>query len=497
MASRKAKKIWEYGDFQTPDDLARAATEVIRQLGFEPRSVLEPTCGRGAFLFSAVDMFPKAEIIVGVDINKVHLNHLQKRIIEEDQKPSIKTIHADFFTLDWSEILKDLLDPILIIGNPPWVTSSELGTLQSSNLPEKSNFQSRGGFEALTGKSNFDISEWMLLKYLEWLQKRMGMVAMLCKTAVARKILVHAWKHDYPLRSARIYRIDALKRFGASVDACFFLIDCAQEAGSKDCEIYEKLTDSKPSHTIGYHDGVVISDVNLYEKCKFLRGINKTYTWRSGVKHDCARVMELERSQTGFLNGLGEFICLENKYVYPLFKSSDIGNGRVRECRKYVLVTQRYIGEDTSRIKKEAPKTWKYLQSNTKLLEKRASSIYRNRPSFSIFGVGDYTFASWKVAISGFYKRLNFKSIGPIEDRPAIFDDTIYFLPAWSEGEANFLSEILNSKPAQEFFTSMIFWSDKRPITIDLLKRLNIQVLAQKLGRENEYSSYATMRSVK
>lgn len=33
----------------------------------------------------------------------------------------------------------------------------------------------------------------------------------------------------------------------------------------------------------------------------------------------------------------------------------------------------------------------------------------------------------------------------------------------------------------------MIFWEDKRPITIDILKRLNIQSLAQSLGSESEY----------
>jgi hypothetical protein len=37
----------------------------------------------------------------------------------------------------------------------------------------------------------------------------------------------------------------------------------------------------------------------------------------------------------------------------------------------------------------------------------------------------------------------------------------------------------------------MIFWSDKRPITIDLLKRLSIEALAREVGRENDYFSYA------
>jgi hypothetical protein len=95
------------------------------------------------------------------------------------------------------------------------------------------------------------------------------------------------------------------------------------------------------------------------------------------------------------------------------------------------------------------------------------------------------------VAISGFYKKVVFTAIRSIDDRPAVFDDTVYFLSCWSKNEAVFLTEILNSSIATEFLSSMIFWNDKRPITIDLLKRLNVAALARELGRENEYVAYA------
>ncbi len=99
--------------------------------------------------------------------------------------------------------------------------------------------------------------------------------------------------------------------------------------------------------------------------------------------------------------------------------------------------------------------TWQYLEKT--VLENRKSSIYRNKPRFSIFGVGEYTFSDWKVAISGFYKKLKFHVIGPIDGKPAVFDRTIYFLSLKTKDEAEFLAEILNSKPCQEFLDSMIF----------------------------------------
>lgn len=494
MVSSKSSQVCEFGDFQTPDDLARRATQVVKQLNIEPQTVLEPTCGSGAFLFAAIESFSETQEFIGVEISESHLDKLHQRLTITGLNAQVRTICANFFDIDWSEILDGLPDPILVIGNPPWVTNSALGGLQSSNHPKKSNFQGWNGLDARTGKSNFDISEWMLLQHLEWLRKRTGAVAMLCKTSVARKVLTHAWKHDYLIGMARIYNFDAMEYFGASVDACFFVVEFGQRSQSRDCIVYENLFASQPSQIIGYRNSIVVANISTYQQLRHLHEIDKIYTWRSGIKHDCAKVMELERIGNTYRNGNGLTISLEDTYIYPLFKSSDIGNNRVTKCRKYLLVTQQCVGEDTAHIENDAPATWQYLQDNSDALAKRNSSIYRNRPRFSIFGVGDYTFAPWKVGISGFYKKLVFTAISPINGRPAVVDDTVYFLPCWSENEAKFLVEILNSSVAKEFLSSMIFWSDKRPITVELLKRLNIQALARELSLEKDYFFYAQQR---
>ena len=497
MASQKNKQIWEFGDFQTPDYLAQQVAQTLKSLDIQPRSVIEPSCGQGAFIFAAVDFFPSTSQFIGVDINQSHLDILREKIITQNVTSPINTLCTSFFDMDWFSILNDLPEPILIIGNPPWVTSAELGRLQSYNLPEKSNFHQRNGLEALTGKSNFDISEWMLLEHLKWLKGRRGIVAMLCKTAVARKVLVYAWKHNHLIQAARIYTIDALKYFHAAVDACLLIIEIGDVIKPKICYSFDNLSAPKPSNTISYHDGRVIADLANYQKWQHLRGIDKNYIWRSGIKHDCSKVMELIKIGVQYRNGNGVVVSLEDNYIYPLLKSSDVANGRVFDCRKYVLITQHYIGEDTKKIEEQAPKTWRYLQENAAALAKRSSSVYNKRPRFSIFGVGSYTFFPWKVAISGFYKQLKFYAVSRIESRPVVFDDTVYFVPCISEEEAHFIAEILNSDVASAFFNSLIFWSNKRPITIDLLKQLNIHALARDINRENEYIYYVKKRQIK
>lgn len=493
--ARKSKQKWEYGDFQTPIELAAKVMSVIHGLNIKPNSILEPTCGTGSFLLAAAQTFQTASKFVGVDICQDHLAYLETQTSNLIARDRIRLVLADFFLLDWPEIIASLPAPILIVGNPPWVTSAELGLLQSKNLPQKSNFQRHRGYDALTGKSNFDISEWMLLKHLDWLKSRPGLIAVLCKTAVARKVLLHAWNHNLPICLSRLYLVDAQKYFDASVDACLLLIDMLGGQPSTNCIVYDNLEVNSPSHRIGYHDGIVLSDVALYMNWRHLRGTENTYKWRSGIKHDCAKVIEIERVETQYKNSNGEVFPLEDDYVYPMLKSSDIGNGEVRYGRKYMLVTQQQVGQDTTTIKNAAPQTWHYLENHQEVLAKRASSIYRKRPKYSMFGVGPYSFSPWKVAISGFYKNLSFKVIQPFQNRPVVLDDTTYFIPCWDEAEAHFIARLLNSQPAQQFYRSMVFWSDKRPITMDILQRLSLCQLSVELDLHNVYLQFLNQRS--
>src|SRR5207248_8948112 len=68
------------------------------------------------------------------------------------------------------------------------------------------------GIAARTGKSNFDISEWMLIRLLRALRGRAATLAMLCKTATARKVLRYAWQNEGRIETAALYRIRSEER---------------------------------------------------------------------------------------------------------------------------------------------------------------------------------------------------------------------------------------------------------------------------------------------
>ena len=473
MPAKPRQKL-EFGDFQTPPALARRACDVVRRLGVSPRSIIEPTCGTGAFLRASVAAFPTCAKVLGFEVNP-HYVQIAKTIKQANVQCE------DFFLKNWPEALVDLREPILMIGNPPWVTNSVVGSIGGANLPAKSNFKNASGIEAITGKGNFDISEWMLLHLLELLSGQEAVLAMICKTAVARKVLHRAWNWGLEIRSASIYRIDASKEFGVAVDAC--LLVCVLESGraSRECAVYPDLEAIAQESTFAVHDGKLIADLDTFGRYGHLSGKSQI-KWRSGIKHDCSRVVELRpNGQNEFTNGLGETVVLEPSFLYPMLKGSEV----IRPDRtpsRYMLVTQNSMGDDTSRIKREAPRTWDYLQAHADRFDGRASSIYQNRPRFSMFGIGPYSFAPWKIAVSGFYKRLEFRCIGPFDNKPIVLDDTCYFLPFQTEEDAKIIVALLNSRAAEGFFRSFIFWDAKRPITAQLLTSLDLGMLAEEAG---------------
>jgi hypothetical protein len=482
----------EFGDFQTPSELARSVCQLLAADGLRPAALLEPTCGTGNFLFAALDAFSSIGRAVGLDINPAYVDELAGVLRRRTDANKVNIVEGNFFDTDWTGVLRDLPDPLLVIGNPPWVTNSHLGVLGSNNLPQKTNFQHFTGFDALTGKSNFDISEWMMLRVVDWLDGRDAEMALLCKTAVARKVLSYVWKRNVSLSSSAIYSVDAHEHFGCSVDAC--LLVCRFSPGSRNpnCMVYADLQREELERVIGYRDGQLVADVCSYDGLKHLGG-GGLYKWRSGIKHDCAKVMELQREGTFYRNGLGELIDLEDRYVYPMLKSSDLAR-EVRAPRYWMLVPQRSMDDDTSAIGVEAPKTWGYLRSHAERFDRRGSSIYRTRPQFAIFGVGEYSFAPWKVAISGFYKKLDFRVLGRFCGRPVVLDDTVNFIACYSEEEARFLASLLNSETAKAFFQAFLFWDAKRPVTVGLLNRLDLKALARETGTEDTFNRIVSSR---
>jgi len=483
MKVKTKNKKKEYGDFQTPCELSNLMVNILKEGKIKPDIIIEPTCGLGTVLLDAYNNFNPQKAI-GIEINSKYCDDLTEKT---KSNQCISIINNDIFLS-----LKNINDEInhddicLFIGNPPWITNSELGSMNSRNVPVKTNLKNLRGIEAVTGKSNFDIAEYIILKLVETFRLNKAIYAFLCKTSVARNILKYCWDEKINYKEAYIFPIDAKKYFSAAVDACYFILDASEKNVKRNCKVYKSLETKSYKYDIGTYNNVMICNTNTFFSHNYLG--KSDYTWRNGIKHDCSKVMEFDIFDSKIINGFGENVEIEEDLIYPLLKSSDIANGKI-EIRKKVLITQKHIGEDTSYIENMYPKTWKYLNDHLNDFNKRKSSIYKNKPMFSIFSIGNYSFFPYKIAISSLYKKINFKILSPILEKPIMVDDTCNFLSCNTEAEADLLFSLLTGKDVELFLNSLIFWDSKRPITTQILNSINLKKVADKNGLCEHYNT--------
>lgn len=473
----------EFGDFQTPKSLAERVVQVIQRKGKRYQTVIEPTCGVGNILYAAADHLQGLETAVGIEVNPAYVAQAKAR----QSSMVVRVELANFFDLDLSAVTAALPWPYIFLGNPPWVTSAAVGQLEGSNLPKKENFAGLGGFEALTGKSNFDVSEWILLRLLENVAATENACAMLVKTSVARKIVAHAARQKLAVRACELYSIDAKKEFDVSVSACLFYFEgCKVNEAEYSYTAFSNLDGNGATH-FTYVNGQFVEDQAAFERTQQYARTGKG-NWRSGIKHDASKVMELRKLGGQLLTSTGEPLDIEPDLVYPLLKSSDIAKGNTTP-RLYTIVTQQTIGESTEGIRTGQPKTWAYLEQNRAAFDGRKSSIYRGKPPFSIFGVGDYSFAPYKIAISGLYKTLKFTLLEPLDGKPVMVDDTCYFLGFDDRKTALISLAALEHPASTEFFMARIQWDEKRPVKKDVLDSLNLEHIIQRNLKEVQVSS--------
>ena len=197
-----------------------------------------------------------------------------------------------------------------------------------------------------------------------------------------------------------------------------------------------------------------------------------------------------------YVNGLNEEIKLEDDLIYGLLKSSDLKNTVINQTRKYTIVTQKKVGQETKFIKDDYPKTYQYLTDHQTNFDARKSSIYNNKPAFSIFGIGDYSFKPFKVAISGLYKTFHFTLILPQNEKPVMLDDTCYLLGFDKIEFAVYALILLNSDTTMQFLQSITFADAKRTFTKDVLMRIDLLELAKQMDKtylETELNRLNTM----
>ncbi len=473
----------EYGDFQTNIEFANRIAKLILNKNINPKILIEPTCGKGNFILASLSHFTSINKVYGIEIYKPYVWETKFNILDffltnqNISKPEIFITHQSVFEFDFKNISKLFSqEEILIIGNLPWITNSKLGMLNSSNLPKKSNIKNQNGLDAMTGKGNFDIAESITLTLLDNFQKCVGNLALLVKNIVIKNIVFDQKKKNYNINTIEKYCIDSKKEFNVSVDASLLFCQLNSSPDTK-CSEYD-FNNLERKSEFGWVESKFVSNISRYSKTKDIDGLCQ-FEWRQGIKHDCNSIMELEKVNGHFINNLSEEIKIEEDLVFGFLKSSDLKNTVIKNTRKHTIVTQTRVGQETAYIQHSYPHTYNYLKKNIEYFQNRKSIIYKGKPQFSIFGIGDYSFKPYKVAISGLYKTYHFTLVMSQNEKPVMLDDTCYFIGFDKVEYAVFAILLLNSYTAEEFLKSITFSDSKRIFTKDILMRINLLKLSQ------------------
>jgi len=147
---------------------------------------------------------------------------------------------------------------------------------------------------------------------------------------------------------------------------------------------------------------------------------------------------------------------IEDFFVYPLIKSQHVEKWRINGYI-YTLQVQdpvKRIGYDERWVKINFPKTYSYLKSFEKILLTRA--LYkkymdaRRTPFYTMYNLGDYSYAPYKVVWNQMGNRLNASVVSKVNDRfigekLILPEHVLAFFPVNDEKEAHYLCAILNS----------------------------------------------------
>ncbi len=150
---------------------------------------------------------------------------------------------------------------------------------------------------------------------------------------------------------------------------------------------------------------------------------------------------------------------LEPDLVYPLLRGRDVRRWYAVPTY-YILLTHRK-GDRLNAIPEQEmqqhyPKTWAYLKRFEKPLRERSGfkryftrkdkrgQIVETGPFYSMFNVGDYTFAPWKVVWPWISRDIVASVIGETDGKPIIPDNNVTFLAFPSDIEAFGVAAILN-----------------------------------------------------
>ncbi|WP_136716226.1 N-6 DNA methylase [Halorientalis salina] len=509
------------GEYYTPRGVADLAVDGL-DIGTPETTVLDPGCGSGAFLAACIDRkreamteeSPRSRVdrvtssIVGIDLNPVAVKSAKlaycASLFDELTAETVSTVSVPVFLTDALGLMRE--DDLrfdgetttgqfdALVGNPPWVPWERLPAAIKDRLREQYvddlGLQPHGGAAARLGHSNDDLSipfVWVCIhRYL----REGGRASFVLKRDVMRgaagAVLRGLQVGDRSLSVEHVHDFAALEPFAeVGANAAVYTFEADAEASVPiDTTVWQERDGTDPVY--GTDDELRETTRTRRTELRPIDPEDATTAWvradaergalgdcahdiRHGLKDDANAVFGLERT---------DLDDLEPDLVYPYIKS--------RHVRKYGLsghdlrlVPARAAGEDNEAwLSRELPRTYDYLSAHREELLDRSSSWLETGPFYSVFGLGEYTWADYKVAWCRLGFKPDFTVVSTREDpdlgeRQVVPGDHYMFIATDHRETAHFLCALLNSATYQRTLRD-IASNGKASLSKSVVSELNL-----------------------
>ncbi|MDS0260915.1 SAM-dependent methyltransferase [Haloarcula sp. S1CR25-12] len=483
------------GEYYTPRGVAELAVDAMEVADMASASFLDPGCGSGVFTAVCIDRKIAAmeathepdEIlssvtasVFGMDLNPVavkstKLNYLLT-LLPVIEEADAETVEIPVFLTDALKLTRDepmtvdgtAFEPSVthLVGNPPWITwgrlSEDVKSQWRETYVDQLDLLPHDGAVSRLGHGNDDIAVpyiWVCVHH--YLQEN-GQASFVLKRDImkgpAGKLLRTLTVADRPLDVSHIHDFNKLQPFGDQVgaNAAVYTLSADTEptfpidttSWTADSAVTDFATTGAIRETLRARETTIVpldedDSTSAWIRADAERGAlgDCDQEIRHGVKDDAQDVFSIDREQLD---------TLEPDHVYPYIKSKHVVKYGLfgHELR---LVPIRKANEDNEdELRSNSPKTYQYLADRREQLEDRASSWLEQGPFYNVFGLGDYTWADYKVVWCRLGFKPNFAVVSTVEDddlgeKMVVPGDHYMFIGTDCEEEAHFLCALLNS----------------------------------------------------
>lgn len=482
------------GEYYTPDWLTG---HVLQRAGYDgSQSLLDPACGSGGFLRhavqqSGVDWATLCERIAGMDRSPLACLSARANLLLLLGKPDTP-LEIPVYCAD--SVLETPLSRQfdIIVGNPPWINWETLEPAyreQTRSLWREYGLFAHRGMDIILGKGKKDLSALMTVIWADRYLREGGIMSLiLTETTLKSSAAAGFRKLQFGALQLRLLHVDDLSKLrifkGASTRSVVLTLQkgatttypVAYSIWRNHSRLRDQDSLQKASAKITRHDllaepiggrGSPLATASRgaldalhrfrgqahYQAHAgvYTGGANAVY-WLQVLEDDgkLARVRNLTAGAKRPVPQREAFI--ESDLIFPLLRSGEVTRWHSAPGAAILMVqdVETRQGYDPDWLREHYPYTYDWLLSFEDMLRKRAAFrryFGEHAPFYSMFDVGSYSFAPYKVIWQGMGANSMAAAVQqPVAGKPVMSNQAVQpFIATQSSDEAHYLAACLNN----------------------------------------------------